>query len=284
MANVFPYEQLRSLLMEYLRDNHQGQFSSVVNGVIQLAQSKGLYQKPEAKTYRSAGGSWELEPVDFQKMPEDVRQLLWHFLVQQLIVFGKDDLHPNWPHYRVTDYGATVFSQQGPQPYDPVGFLAEFDRCNPNADDTVTSYLTEAVHAFNHDCLMAAGVMLGGASEQLVLLLVDAFETAIADSGRRSAFAQSYRWTIHSKYKALRDGLETMIANGDLPKELHDVVRGPLAGAFEHIRKIRNSAGHPELPITYDRNTLFLSLAMFGEYVSQVSRLIDHFAKHPAKP
>lgn len=284
MANRFPYEQLRALVIEHLQKHPAGQFAEVVSGVIQLAQSRGLYQKPRIETRWSSGVSWELEPEDFEKMPEQVRQILWRFVGQGLLVFGMDRQNPNYPFYKVTEYGHEVTSQQGAQPYDPAGFMEEFRRSNPTADQVIANYLSEAVRAFNYDFAMASAVMLGGASEQLVLLLIDAFEAAIQNSLDRTRFQDSYGWTIHSKFTALNDGLERIIASGNLSGELRQIVRRQLVGVFEHIRDIRNSAGPPHLPVNFNRNTLFVYLAVFGEYVSQVYKLIDYLQSNPAKP
>jgi len=101
----FPYQEMRSLLLEYLAENLQGQFSYAVNGVIARAKSRGLYGGSDG-SYRIIGGAnYDLMRQDYKKAPEAIRQLFWQFLVQGILVFGHDDSNPNWPWYRVTEYG-----------------------------------------------------------------------------------------------------------------------------------------------------------------------------------
>jgi len=114
----------------------------------------------------------------YRVVPEAVRQLLLQLLVQGLPVWGCDDINPNWLFYGVTDYGQSILKREGARLHDPDGFLKESATTNPQADSAVLDYLEEAVRAFNSDCHKAAAVMLGCASEQLVLVLHEAFPQA----------------------------------------------------------------------------------------------------------
>jgi len=75
-----------------------------------------------------------------------------------------------------------------------------------------------------------------------------------------------------------------MIGSGKLPKDLAEAVKSDLVGTFELIRRIRNSAGHPDLPKDLRRETVFLSLTVFTEYTRQVLRLAQHFKNNSAEP
>ncbi|KKM05231.1 hypothetical protein LCGC14_1756150, partial [marine sediment metagenome] len=114
----------------------------------------------------------------YRVMPEAVRQLFWQLLVQGLLVWGCGDISPNWPLYRATDYGESILKHEGARPYDPDGFLKEFATTNPQADSVVLDYLEGAARVLNSDCHRAAAVILGRASEQLVLVLHQAFPQA----------------------------------------------------------------------------------------------------------
>lgn len=283
MSEGFPYQELRSLLLEYLASNPTGDFTSAVAGVVELAKKCDLYSGSKNPLRYVGGPSYDLGPGDFQKVPEILRQLFWQLLVQGILVFGKNDINPNWPWYRVTGYGYSVLRNQTARPYDPDGFLREFKATNPTADKIVLDYLEEAIHSFNTGCFKASAVMLGCASEQLILVLHEAFERAIVDDSKRKRFSKSYRWTIYSKFNSLRNGLESMIKAGKLPKELHEAVRSDLVSGFELIRRLRNSGGHPELPSNIRRETVFLNLVIFSEYTRQVLQLIRYFKSNPAE-
>ena len=283
MSEEFPYEMIRSLLMEYLSKNRGNQFSAAVLGVIELAKARGIYAGASNPVHSVGGPSYGLGSEDHQKLPEAVRQLLWQFLVQGILVFGMDSLNANWPWYSVTEYGEGVLSSQGAQPYDPEGFMSEFVAVNPNADETVREYLAEAISTFNIGCFRAAALMLGCASEQLVLLLYETFESALGDEAKRARFRKASGWQISSKFKRLHDCLMGMLEKKRLPKALQDAVRTYLPIGFDLVRRCRNSAGHPEIPGQIRRETVFLNLRAFPEYAKQVLALMDHFTSNPAE-
>lgn len=278
MAPMPASEQVRSLLLEYLKTHDNGQYSDAVNGVIRLAVEKGLIQRPQedGRSYLD-----RLEHQDQKVIKERVRQAFWQLLVQGILVFGLNEGSPNWPWYRLTDHGQKVAEGQGAQPYDPDNCLQEFKRENPDADPVIVDYLDEALRAFNHGCQKSAAVMIGAASEKALLLLLEAFEAAIADEGKREKFRKSYNWTIASRYRALKNNLDRLVEAKVVPREQGEVVSGLLPVAFELIRRHRNAAGHPEIVATPKPDTNFLTLRGFTEYVRGIYLLIGHFKQNP---
>ena len=279
MPNEFPYEHTKALLLAYLKDNPQGDYSGAVEGVVEIAVRTRVHtpkKPPDGRKYFEL-----LEHHERENVGERVRQLLWQLLIQGVIVFGRNDLNPLWPLYRVTEYGEGVVKGQGPQPYDPNNFMQEFGRVNAAADPVIMDYLDEALRTFNHGCQKSTCVMIGAASEKAILLLHDAFETAIADAGKKAMFKKSYNWTIHSKYKALKAGLDTLVASNSMPRDLGEIVTGQVPGAFELIRRYRNSSGHPEIVKHVDPDTNFLTLRIFTEYVRCIYLLIDYCKANP---
>jgi len=284
MSGDFPYQEIRSLLLEYLAENFESQYVFAVKGVVELAKKHGLYSGPTNSITRIGGPSYDLDGQDFKRVPEIVRQLFWMLLVQGILVFGHDDMNPNWPFYKITEYGESILKQHGPRPYDPDGFLKEFSRINPNADSIVLEYLKEAVYTFNMGCFKASAVMLGCASEQIILILHEIFESAISDPSKKKAFTQSSRWNIYSKFNNLRESLEDMIKAKQLPADLVEVVRSDLISGFELIRRIRNSAGHPDIQSCIRREAIYLNLTFFTEYTRQVLKLVEYFKGHSNRP
>ena len=55
--------------------------------------------------------------------------------------------------------------------------------------------------------------MLGVASEQLVLLLIEAFTAALVDGGKKSKFEKELDrgWQINIRYRALKERLDLMV-------------------------------------------------------------------------
>jgi hypothetical protein len=269
------HEQMKAFLLEFLKSKREGQYHDVVAGVIGIAIRVGALvpTKPDV-------GRGNLERVgheDREAVGEHVRELMWELLVQGIIVFGISDGAPGWPWYRVTRYGAAVVDGQGPQPYDPNGFMREFRRVNPTADPVIIDYLEEALRAFHHGCQKSTSVMIGAASEQAILLLHEAFGNAIVDPVKKAAYEKkSGDKMIHGKYKVLKANLDLLVASKTLRGELADIVSGHLTGAFDLIRRWRNASGHPELVQKIDPDTNFLTLRVFTEYVRSVYLLIDY--------
>jgi hypothetical protein len=261
----------RALLFEHLTTNHAGQYENVAAGVTEFAKSQGLIGAEPTRQERD-------------EVYELVRQHLWSFLVQGIIVFGKDRLMPDWPWYRLTPHGEAVVAGTGPQPYDPTGYLADFRAKNPCVDPVVFSYIDEAVRAFNHDCPKSAAVMVGAASEQAILLLHEALGTAISDAVKKAQYNKDSddRWTIVNKYNVLKDRLDKMVATKNLTGDLRDTVSSELPGLFDHVRRQRNAAGHPEIVANVDPDSLFLTLRVMTEYIRRLQALSDHFAANPA--
>lgn len=260
----FPYQHTKALLLEYLKDHPKGQYVECAEGVVRLAAQKGLMgqQAPRGR--------------ERTHVRELVRQLLWQLLVQGIIVFGMDESNQNWPFYRLTGHGSDVVDGQRSQPYDPDNFLSEFLELNPKADSTVLGYLKEAVRAFNHDCPMSAAMMVGCVSEKVILILHEAFEEALSDPEEKEKFQRSYHWTIHSRYKALKSGLDAMATHKRFPRNLAEAVASELPSAFEIIRRHRNAAGHPTLNMGINPDTVFLNLRILSEYVRCIYALVEY--------
>lgn len=145
MSTNFPNNQTMSLLLEYLKANPTGQYADVVDGVIKLAIDKNMLNGPSNRERQSLGIDYRmyLNATDKKDVPELIRQLMWKLLIQDIIVFGKDERASDFPWYRITGYGEKVIQSQRLQPYDPDGFLNEFKSENINVDSIIYEYLEE---------------------------------------------------------------------------------------------------------------------------------------------
>jgi hypothetical protein len=72
-------------------------------------------------------------------VPDHVQQVMWQLLAQGVLVWGLGAESNNaYPFYRLTAYGKTVVKDGVPQPYDPDGFVAEYDRLVAGGDPGAT--------------------------------------------------------------------------------------------------------------------------------------------------
>jgi len=167
----------------------------------------------------------------------------------------------SWPFFRVTEHGRKVVESTDYQPYDPDGYLARLKTEIPNIDDTIIRYLEEALSCLSADCLLAAAVMIGGAAEKAMLLLIEAFGGAISDAAKRKKYeSETSTRLISRKYRALWKRLEPIA--GNLPSDLKDDLHTILDRIFDLIRRTRNEAGHPTTGMM-DRETVRANLILF---------------------
>ena len=129
------YREVLALTLEQLGKNPKGQHANLVEHVLTAAKQKGLLPSVRPSTgayYVSSGRS-----ADEERVSELVREAMWECLIKRLIVFGMDGSNPNWPFYRLTEFGATAVKSTPPQPYDPDGFLKHFDTTCGSIDPAV---------------------------------------------------------------------------------------------------------------------------------------------------
>jgi len=267
------YQIAQAFVFDCLKNLQSGQLEDLVAAVVEKASSQGQLGVPPRD---------KLQSFDCAAIRNVVQQILWQLLVQNVVCWGRGDSNDNYPFFRLTEYGKGAVAKGKPQPYDPDGFLKEFDRQIPAADQVARDYLVEAVRAFNANCPRAAAVLIGAASEKAVLLLHEEFAKQIVDPAKRKKFDKDSDGPISRKYGALKQRLDLMVAATKLSWELSETIRSELPSGFELIRRCRNSAGHPEMGGAADEDTIFLNLRTFIEYARRVHALITYFQTNAA--
>lgn len=288
MSQRLGYREILALVMEALTKRGKGQYAELCEDVLGAAERKGLIppSSPYGRGVVVAGApkGAQLSHQEQERIREAVREAMWDCLLKRIIVFGMDQANGEWPFYRVTERGASSLGAGSLQPYDPDGFIDYFRKTAGSVDPTVDEYVLEAVRAFNAGCARSAAVMLGCASEKLLLLLADAFEAAISDPAKQAKYSKDLasKWMVSHKYSTLKNRLDLMVAAKKLPRDHAETVSGELPSGFELLRRCRNAAGHPDVPGNVDDDTVFLNLRTFVEYARRVSDLIAYFQGNAA--
>jgi hypothetical protein len=255
-------EDLRGLVTQYLAelagDERGGQFND-------------LYQI----FYRTFG-----------RAPTKREELLMLELVHEnalagVVVFGNgvQGTQAGYPWIWVTQFGRHVLKEGRFLPYDPDGFLARIKKDLPELDAICLRYLREAVDGFARSLLLSSSVMLGVASEGLMLQLVEAFgRWREVDTAK---FLDAIRGrTMFDVYKEFRKRLDPKLDL--LPSELRKDIFTYIDGLFGLIRVIRNDAGHPtdtDIP----KNVLHANIQAFPEYARRLLALRKFFVENPGK-
>jgi hypothetical protein len=169
---------------------------------------------------------------------------LWHDLLRGgLLAPGCDLANPDLPFLHLTAAGRRALENFSRDPSNPDGYNAHL-RANGLPDSIVTSYIEEAVLAYNATCYKSAAVMVGGAAERYVLLIRDEL---VAGLTRKSVAipANMNEW----RYKTVRDavGAELDSNRPHMPQRLKESYSAFWVPLTEQPRLYRNDAGHPQL-------------------------------------
>ncbi len=265
-----PYDQIRSLILEYLKNNHDTQYIDICNGVAQIAVDRKIVHHPHPGTV-VYGATYSLQKDD----EELVREIIWDLIIERVLTIGIDSASSNWPFLKLTAYGHSIVNSQKPIPHDPSGYLGRIKEEIPNIDEVIYKYLEESIHTYNIGAHLSASVTLGCASEKALLLLIESYTNSIKDSTKQESFRNKVQGRmIKRQYEEFSKAITAHL--GSLPKELSDNITTILLGVFEMIRNNRNDAGHPTGKVI-KKEQIFAYLQVFIEYCKRIYGLINYY-------
>jgi hypothetical protein len=261
-------EEVRAFVMQALR---QGGWNQVENLFTMVGDLKARAQRLDRS--RVINGSQFLAPGDRSILLE----VIWSLIVQGVLVPGLSDSNQGWPFLRLTQYGARCVAEDRILPHDPDGYLREFRGAIPNVDPTIVEYLTESLQCHIHGLYRAGAVMLGGASEKAVLLLIESYTNSIGDLTKKQQFESGCEkaQSMYRKYELFDKHFASVKPR--MPKALTEGVDSLLRGVFDLIRNSRNDAGHPAGGTLVDRDVLYSHLRLFVPYCQRIYGLLGWF-------
>lgn len=265
-------DEARGFLMQALSVGGWNQVDGLLRTVGDLkARAQGI--NPNLRpSYQ--GGSQFLERGDSILLIE----VIWSLIIQGILVPGLDDSNQGYPFIRLTEYGRRCVAENRLLPHDPDGYLREFQKAVPGVDSTIREYLTESLQCYIHGLYRAAAVMLGGASEQAVLLLIESHAASIADPVAKNRFETEVNkaQSVFRKYELFEKRFDTI--KSQMPKPLIENADSIIRGIFDMIRGSRNEAGHPASGGQVDRDIIYPHLRMFIPYCERIYGLIAWFS------
>jgi hypothetical protein len=264
-------DEARGLLMQALREAGWNQVSNLVTIVGNYrARSQGI----TPRGYEA--GRQFLDPGDEQLLLESI----WALIIQGVLVPGLAGSNQGYPFLVLTEYGKRCLEENQILPHDPDGYLREFHKAIPNVDSTITEYLTEGLQCYLRGLNRAAAVMLGGASEQAILLLIESYVSSMGDIAARERIKSEIEdaRTIFTKYALFERHFSPI--KRQMPDELKNNVDSQLRGVFDLIRGSRNDAGHPAGGIQIGRDAIYSHLCLFAPYCQRIYGLIDWFSNN----
>jgi hypothetical protein len=254
-------EVLRGAMLESLRREPPSQYVAFRNNVAKVLAERGLPVE---------GVAQGMEPTLRRLDDRRFREIMWQLINQGVLVQGIDASNDQWPFLSLSEWGEEYIQAGGPDVYDPDGYLRDLARDRP-LDDVEQRYLSQASAAFRADLPDAAAVMVGAASEHLLLLLADAI-VANHGTGSASKVAKARDRPALRLLTEISKYLEPRRAN--LARPLAESFETTFLGVANVIRASRNDAGHPALGHV-DRDQAFVVLRLLPVYRQWVYRVID---------
>ena len=210
----------------------------------------------------------------------DLEQALltfWYDLFRiGLLCWGYDINNPHPPFCHLTEQGRRTLRTLSRDPANPDGYLnylSQSGTLNPIAQ----SYVEEALKTYNADCFKAAAVMIGAATESVLLELRNTLVERIQALGQ-SPSKKLRSWKIKEVLDAIGRELESR--KGNMGKKLAEDFESYWPAFTQQIRAARNDAGHPSniKPLTLD--TVHASLLIFPELVKLACALKSWMQKN----
>lgn len=265
-------EEARELMFQALRLGGWNQVSQLCSTVGDVkARRSGINPNPRP-SYQ--GGRQFLEIGDETVLTE----VIWSLIVQGILVPGLNDSNQGWPFLRITEHGEKCLAEERILPEDPDGYLREFAQAIPSADAIIVEYLAESLQCYVRRLYKASAVMLGCASEQAVLLLIESCANSVADARAKQQFDEriAKEQSIYRKFKAF--DLRLTAIRPQMPRGLTESLDSILDGIFDSIRSSRNDAGHPASGGQVSRDVVFSQLRLFLTYCERIYGLIGWFS------
>jgi hypothetical protein len=186
-----------------------------------------------------------------------------------ILAWGADWENPEAPFFHVTERGQRDLDALARSPGNPAGYLryiASVATLNPVAD----SYLREGLACFTARLHKAAAVMVGAASESLVLELRDLVVAKLHRDGA-TVPKKLNDWRV----KTVLDGLQEFFENqqNSFAHPLREEFDAYFQALPQPIRAARNEAGHPASVEPVSEEAVHASLLLFPELLRLVTRL-----------
>ena len=185
------------------------------------------------------------------------------------LAWGYDLNNPGPPFLHVTESGRKTLEQFSRDPANPAGYIAHLDT-QVNLDPISRTYVVEALTTYNSACIKAPAVMIGCATESLILTLRD---TLVKKMNQLSKPLPSglNDWKAGRVLQAIQKELDSQ----KLPHPLVEEYRSFWSAFSGQIRLVRNDAGHPASldPVTGD--AVHSNLLIFPALAKLAKDLID---------
>jgi len=204
----------------------------------------------------------------------------WNDLLRTGFIAWGASLHsPTPPHFFVTDKGRRALQQITRDPHNPTGYMRHLDT-RTKVGSITRSYISEAVECYAAGFFKSSAVMVGAASESMIVDLIELVKSKLA-TDELPVPNDLNDWRILIATKALTDIFDARIPRKKPHRELRERYDAQWKGFAGQLRTTRNDAGHPTSvePVTDDM--VHASLLIFPEFAGLASALVDWLCEEP---
>lgn len=184
------------------------------------------------------------------------------------LAWGLNLANPAPPFCHVTDQGRKTLAHMSRDPANPDGYLEHLRR-QGNLNPIASSYLEEALTTYNSGCFKATAVMIGAASESVILELRDEVAKKITSLSKTPS-KKLMDWHIKTVLAQLKIEFD---AQKGVAKPLAEMLDANWSAFTQQIRTARNDAGHPNSIDPVTPETVHASLLIFPEMAKLISDL-----------
>lgn len=236
---------------------YQGAQSDLFRLMEGLAVKRGLIKEKVPLRGAAWGASgFMLHPLSTTNFSRsDIKNIFeqFHLLLNQGIIApgAVGNYGHNLPYFHVTEYGLKCLEEQEVLPYDIDGY---FDKIKsiPSISEWVEFYIKEALQCYNANCMEAAVIMLGLASEKIIDEKLDAllgflsrnFNTEFLQMQSELANIRMASGKFNC-YKKYFDKIKNNVSDLEFKKMLPTVDKVAFQTYANFTRITRNELAHP---------------------------------------
>jgi hypothetical protein len=166
----------------------------------------------------------------------------------------------------MTANGRRILGRLNQDPSNPEGYMRHLETA-AKLNAVTRSYISEALNCFGNGLYKAAAVMVGAASESVILEMRD---LAIERMGP-SAPRKLSEWQVKTVLMALHALIDER--KKQLPPGLRDEFESQWLAFAQPIRAVRNDAGHPTSVEPVSEDAVHASLLIFPQLAKLSTRL-----------
>lgn len=185
------------------------------------------------------------------------------------LAWGLDFNNAQPPFFHTTDQGRKALKNLTRDPANPDGYLSHLSEV-ATLNDVAQSYISEALRTYGADCYKATAVMIGAASESMILEVRDTLVSRLRESKSslpKDLDNRNLKNVIDALYKQFQAHKHQM------SNSLAESVELYWSAFTGQIRRARNDAGHPTSIDPVTQEIVHASLLIFPELATMVSQL-----------